>query len=251
MKTFLQLMAIVTCLCLCSCGKNNDSPQDPLPKDIEFKAASYSFANAERPYRRGEINIKEGVTPAVIIYLHGGSSKGTDNSKQMEEPAIQIIAEHVRAKGTSAVFIVPQCPEKDSQGKTMDWVKMTKALEFLINSEKKSSDASVYIFGGSMGGTGTWNMLSSYPDLFTAGMACAGNPKGCIPANVAKTPVYAVMGSTDKIMKPEEVNLQAFLDDVEASGGVYIFDTETGWDHEKTCKESYTSARLDWVFSHR
>ena len=102
-----------------------------------------------------------------------------------------------------------------------------------------------------MGGTGTWNMLSSYPDLFTAGMACAGNPKGSIPANVAKTPVYAVMGSTDKIMKPEEVNLQAFLDDVEASGGVYKFDTETGWDHEKTCKESYTSARLDWVFSHR
>ena len=59
------------------------------------------------------------------------------------------------------------------------------------------------------------------------------------------------MGSADKIMKPEEVNLQAFLDDVEASGGMYKFDTGIGWDHEKTCKESYTSARLDWVFSHR
>ena len=98
----------------------------------------------------------------IIIYLHGGSSKGTDNSKQMEEPAIQIIAEHVRAKGTSAVFIVPQCPEKDSQGKAMDWVKMTKALEFLINSEKKSSDASVYIFGGdaSLGIPGTGHTCS-------------------------------------------------------------------------------------------
>jgi predicted esterase len=94
-------------------------------------------------------------------------------------------------------------------------------------------------------------MLSTYPDLFTAAMACAGNPKGCSAEKVAQTPVYAVMGSADKIMRPEEVNLQTFLDAVGAGGGEYRFDTEAGWDHEKTCKESYTAERLDWVFSHK
>ena len=100
-----------------------------------------------------------------------------------------------------------------------------------------------------MGGTGTWNMLSSFPDLFSGAIACAGNPKGCSAANVAKTPVYAVMGSADKIMKPEVVNLQTFLDDVAKAGGMYKFDTEDGWDHETTCTQGYTPKRLAWLFS--
>ena len=242
---------MAACLLLGACSKNDPTGNDPEPWDIEFVAKTYVFANSDRPYRRAEINVKEGFTPSVILYLHGGSAKGSDNAKQMEEPAILRIAEYVRDQGISAVFLVPQCPEKDSQGKMMDWVKMGKALEYLIKSEMASTESRVYIFGGSMGGTGTWNMLSSYPDLFTAAMPCAGNPKGCDAANVAKTPVYAVMGSADKVMKPEEVNLQSFLDAVKTAGGLFKFDTEEGWDHERTCKESYTSTRLDWVLSHK
>ena len=250
MKRVFSYIVLIVGIMLVGCGKDNTAI-DLLPKDIQFEAATYSFANAERPYRRAEINLKGSVTPAVIVYLHGGSAKGTDNVKQMEEPAIQSITEYVKAKGLSAIFLVPQCPEKDSQDRMMDWVKMGNALEYLIISEKKASDAPVYLFGSSMGGTGTWNMLSTYPDLFTSAMACAGNPKGCDAVDVAKTPVYAVMGGADRIMKPEEVNLQAFLDEVRQVGGQYRFDTEADWDHEKTCKESYITNRLDWVFSHR
>ena len=250
MKSYFAIISILLLHFLCGCKQDDDSYMQPLPEDIVFTEKTYSFANADRPYRRAEINIKKGVTPSLIVYLHGGSAKGDDNLRQMNEPAITGIAGYVKSKGIRAVFIVPQCPEKDNQGKIMDWVKMSKALEYLITSEKSGTDAKVYLFGGSMGGTGTWNMLSSYPEMFTAAMACAGNPRGCTASNVAKTPVYAVMGSSDKVMKPEEVNLQAFLDEVYAAGGKYKFDTEDGWDHERTCKESYTSSRLDWVFSH-
>lgn len=242
---------MAVCILLAACSKKDITGDDPESKEIEFVAKTFVFANSDRPYRRAEINITDGVTPSVIIYLHGGSAKGSDNAKQMEEPAILRIAEYVKAHGISAVFLVPQCPEKDAQGKMMDWVKMERALEYLIKSEMTSTESRVYIFGGSMGGTGTWNMLSSYPELFKAAMSCAGNPKGCDASQVAKTPVYAVMGSADRIMKPEEVNLRSFLDAVETAGGLYKFDTEYGWDHEKTCKESFTSIRLDWVFSHK
>lgn len=251
MKLIPTSLLFVACILLAGCSKEDDPVRETSPQDIQFEEATYTFANAERPYRRAEINLKDGVTHAVIVYLHGGTAKGSDNAKQMEEPAIETIAQYVASNGISAVFLAPQCPEKDSQGKMMDWVKMGKALEYLINSEKKESDAKVYLFGGSMGGTGTWNMLSAYPDLFTAAMACAGNPKGCDAESVAKTPVYAVMGGADRIMKPEEVKLQDFLDEVNQAGGQYKFDTEADWDHEKTCKESYTASRLDWVFSHK
>lgn len=224
-----------------------DTPDNPAK--IAFEPGTYSFEGAELPYRRAEINLKEGVTPSVIIYLHGGSAKGSDNEAQMQEPAIATIAEYAASNGLSAVFLVPQCPAKDSQGRTMDWVKMSSALEYLIKSEMVSQEVDAYILGGSMGGTGTWNMLSTFPHLFSGAMACAGNPKGCSAVNVAKTPIYAVMGSADKIMKPEVVNLQDFLDEVGKAGGKYEFDTEEGWDHETTCKQSYTPARLAWLFT--
>lgn len=245
----LAALAIVS-----SCSGENGFPdnpdESPEPSEVSFESCSYTYSGTDYPYRMAEINLSASASPAVIVYLHGGSARGSDNQKQMQEPAVDSIAQYVASKGISAVFLVPQCPEKDNSGKMMDWVKMGGALEYLIKSKCSSSDTEVYLVGGSMGGTGTWNMLSSYPGLFSAAMACAGNPKGCSSANVAKTPVYAVMGSADKIMKPEEVNLQAFLDDVGNAGGEYRFDTEAGWDHEKTCKESYTAERLSWLFSH-
>ncbi|MBQ6253275.1 MAG: hypothetical protein IJK05_01270 [Bacteroidales bacterium] len=209
MKRRVAYLIAASLVCLASCDKEKDSSEGSSSEEIVFQARTYTFANAKRPYRRAEINLKDGVTPCLAVYLHGGSSRGDDNNKQIEEPAVQRIAEYVKSKGISAIFIVPQCPEADSQGKTMDWVKMGNALEYLIKSERQGVNSKVFLFGGSMGGTGTWNMLSAYPDLITAAMACAGKP------------------------------------------GEYKFDTEEGWDHEKTCKESYTASRLEWVFSHK
>lgn len=250
MKRISLLLALCGVM-LVSCGKepNGKEPETGQPESLTFAAATYSYANAERPYRRADINLREGITPAVVLYLHGGSARGTDNEKQLSEPGVGSIAAYLQQKGIPAVFLVPQCPETDAQGKSMAWIRMAGALEYLIGTCRTDASAKVYVFGGSMGGTGTWNLLSACPGLFTAAMACAGNPKGCDAAAVALTPVYAVMGSADRIMKPEEVNLQAFLDQVAAAGGQYLFDTEEGWDHETTCKESYTESRLDWIFS--
>lgn len=229
----------------------NELPLTYSKSQIVFISKTYRFADVDMPYRRAEINFKDGVSPFVIVYLHGGSAKGGDNSRQLDEPGVKKIAEYIRNKGLSAVFLVPQCPKRDPQGRMMDWVKMGSAVEFLIKSEMSSSDTNVYIFGGSMGGGGVWHMLSTYPELFTAAMICAGNPRRSNAINVARTPIYAVMGSEDRIMQPDKVNLQTFLDKVEAAGGEYKFDTEAGWSHEQTCRESYTSSRLEWIFSHK
>ncbi|MDY2943004.1 MAG: hypothetical protein SOT07_04825 [Paludibacteraceae bacterium] len=217
---------------------------------VVFEKCSFPYAGVEWGYRKAEIGKHREEKLAVIMYLHGGSSRGTDNEKQMSEPAIDTIANYLVSKQKKAVFIVPQCPDKDSKGKMMDWVKMASVLKGMLDAAQTEEEVSVYLFGGSMGGTGTWNMLSLYPHYFCAAMPCAGNPKNCDAAKVAQTPVYTVMGGKDRVMKPEEVKLQSFLDSVAAYGGEYQYDIEEEWDHETTCKESYTTQRLDWVFAH-
>lgn len=208
-----------------------------------FDASNITFGGINMPYRVAHTSGME--KPSLVIYLHGGTSKGNDNEKQMGEPGIDIIANYINQRQIGAYFLVPQCPSDKSWGGPM--LSMLKALIDKYVMEGVVDKNSVYIFGGSMGGTGIWSMLSAYPGMFAAAMPVAGNPSKCDADKVASTPVYTVMGTSDQIMSVETT--ADFIDELNARNGTTKFDIEEGWTHEMTCTQSYTTQRLDWVFS--
>lgn len=185
--------------------------------------------------------------PILVVYLHGGSSKGNDNEKQLLEPGTDSIARYLEAHGINAIFLIPQCPTDKSWGGPMN--TMLKAMIDRYASEGVADTNRIYIFGGSMGGTGTWGMLSAYPNFFAAAMPVAANPSKTVVENVATTPAYTVMGTADAIMKVETA--ASFVEELKALDDDVRMDVEEGWTHETTCIQSYTTARLEWVFSHR
>ena len=183
----------------------------------------------------------------LVVYLHGGSSKGNDNEKQLLEPGTDSIARYLETHGINAIFLIPQCPTDKSWGGPMN--TMLKAMIDRYASEGVADTNRIYIFGGSMGGTGTWGMLSAYPNFFAAAMPVAANPSKTVVENVATTPAYTVMGTADAIMKVETA--ASFVEELKALDDDVRMDVEEGWTHETTCIQSYTTARLEWVFSHR
>ena len=233
----LRLLLISLLFCLCAApGMAGNCLSFAADKIVSAGITmTYRVAYANNPGKQ-----------SIVIYLHGGSSKGNDNEAQMQEPGIDSIATYLDRKQMNVVFLVPQCPADKSWGGPM--LSVLKALIYRYVGTN-ADDADVYIFGGSMGGTGTWSMLSAYPHLFAAAMPVAGNPSKCNPANVASTPVYTVMGTADRIMSVETTS--RFIAELNALGATTQFDVEEGWTHEVTCIQSYTSKRLDWVFSHR
>ena len=210
-----------------------------------FASGSVASAGVEMPYRVARIGNSN--PSAVVIYLHGGTSKGSDNAAQLQEPGIDSIANYLVSQQMDALFLVPQCPSDKSWGGPMLGVLKAMIGKFVAEEQLASTD--VYLFGGSMGGTGTWSMLSAYPGLFTAAMPVAGNPSKCNAEAVAQTPVYTVMGTADRIMSVETA--ANFVGQLNALNGIARFDIEEGWTHEMTCIQSYTAARLGWVFSHQ
>lgn len=195
------------------------------------------------------VNTNENSTeaPILVVYLHGGSSKGNDNEKQLLEPGTDSIARYLKTHGINAIFLIPQCPTDKSWGGPMN--TMLKAMIDRYASEGVADTNRIYIFGGSMGGTGTWGMLSAYPNFFAAAMPVAANPSKTVVENVATTPAYTVMGTADAIMKVETA--ASFVEELKALDDDVRMDVEEGWTHETTCIQSYTTARLEWVFSHR
>lgn len=214
-------------------------------QELTFSKETFSDGTVTLPYRKASFP-GTGDKASLVIYLHGGSSRGDDNEAQMLEPGISSISKWLYDNNRKAVLLVPQCPQNQSWlGPVQDAI--VSLLQTYIDCGV--ADASiVYIFGGSMGGTGTWNMLSNHPDFFAAAMPVAGNPAGLNAEAVSQTPFYTVMGTADRLMKIS--NVENFLKDMDGSDAEYKFDIETGWSHENVCENSYTDDRLDWVFGH-
>lgn len=214
-------------------------------QNIEFSKETFNSEVMNLPYRKATIP-GGGDKASLVIYLHGGSSKGDDNETQMQEPGINSIASWLSVNNRKAIMIVPQCPtNKAWLGSTQD--VLVALIKMYINSGVADADK-CYIFGGSMGGTGTWGMLSNHSDLFAAAMPVAGNPSGLNAENLSQVPVYTVMGTADRIMKIS--NVETFLAEMDNYKAEYMFDIEDGWTHEDVCKNSYTNERLAWVFEH-
>lgn len=218
---------------------------DIAAQNIIFSKETFSLGGTTIPYRKASTP-GPGDKAALVVYLHGGSSKGNDNVTQMNEPGINSISSWLANNNRKAIMIVPQCPKDRSWLGTM--LATVKQLMQTFIDRGVADEAQVYIFGGSMGGTGTWNMLANYPEFFAAAMPVAGNPTGLDAEKVAQTPLYTVMGTADVIMKIP--NVKTFLAEMDEWNAEYQFDIEDGWTHEETCKKSYTDTRLEWVFGH-
>ena len=236
-----------TFLLVCSLWSFNISLASAPVAPLTFSFESWTYENVTFPYRKAVIATGSGQpTPILVVYLHGGPKRGNDNVQQMQEQAIFTIAGYLKERNIHAVMLVPQCPDSLTWG-----VETNEAVRQLIEDYKKRGEVDahrIYLIGGSMGGTGTWLMASAYPCLFAAVMPVAGNPETGDCNRVAKTPVYTVMGSEDKLMTIPRVN--DFVERLKEKGGEVIMDVENGWGHMQTCTDSYTPQRLDWIFSH-
>ncbi len=243
-------------ICIFGCaqveGKSHTTPQKstsestPHKDEVSFSKESITINGITLPYQQAVIGTAtDSDKAALVIYLHGGSKKGNDNEVQMAEPGIEAIASYLAKRGPNAVMLVPQCPREMSWGGPMNAV-LKGLLDSYVN--RGIIDTSrIYAFGGSMGGSGTWGLISAYPGLFTAAMPVAGNPRRAEVKNIVPTAIYAVMGSYDRLMDVEPV--ETFIKSLIDTGGSAVLDIEEGWDHRKTCTESYTESRLQWVFA--
>ena len=155
-----SLIALLTCLIvLTGCASKESLPDETEPDSPTENFGKY--VSGTLPYRMKRIAASDGAKPILVMYLHGGSSKGNDNEAQMKEAAVSVIAGYLTDNAIPSIFIVPQCPSSVSWG-----AKMNEPLAKIIEEYEVSCDG-VYVLGGSMGGTGTWSLAIAYSEQFS------------------------------------------------------------------------------------
>ena len=138
----------------------------------------------------------------LIIYLHGGSDRGTDINKLYTSGIPDQI---YRGRQFPFVILSPQCPEY-IRWSTDNWFEnffKKVTARYRIDTNR------VYLTGFSLGGSGTWYLGAKYPDKFAAIAPISGftSHMDFIDNNIDKLvdiPIWAFHGKTDMVVPFEE-----------------------------------------------
>jgi predicted esterase len=163
------------------------------PKDEHYQYISYTPK---------DYNTDTSKMWPLIIYLHGGSDRGT-NLKKLYSNGIP--DQIYRGREFPFVIIAPQCPEH-KRFSTDNWFEnfyKEITVKYRIDTNR------IYLTGMSLGGSGTWYLATKYPDIFAAIAPMSGftSHMNFIDDNVEKLteiPIWAFHGKKDNVVPFEE-----------------------------------------------
>ena len=125
----------------------------------------------------------------VVLYLHGKSCTGTDVNMVTKYGTIAALR---RGVDVNAIVIAPQV-EIYKNG----WEpKKVMAVVDYVTSNFRADKNRMYVFGMSMGGSGTYKVIGAYPDKFAAAITMCGTCWVDITP-IAKVPLWVIHGVQD------------------------------------------------------
>jgi predicted peptidase len=192
----------------------------------------------------------------LVLYLHGGGGRGDDNRKQIEGGNAYIVdllvARSTQTKNPSIV-VVPQAPDEGWVGS--DTITPTSYLRLvldLITDLESSYSIDVnrrYVLGQSMGGLGTFAILTMQPDMFAAAVPVCGGGDESKAVRIAHIPIWVFHGKLDQAVKVERSrNMVAALT---KAGGKPKYTEYKGEGHSIWTKVVMEPELLPWMFSQR
>lgn len=197
----------------------------------------------------------------LVLFLHGAGERGDDNKKQLVHGTREFATEANRTKYPCFV-IAPQCPN-DKKWAEVDWssdthkqpaedsisLKLTRELMKSLEKEFRIDDKRLYVTGLSMGGYGTWDMITRTPDLFAAAIPICGGADETTADRITKLPVWAFHGDKDGAVKPERS--RRMIAAIEKAGGKPKYTEYPGVGHDSWTQTYANPEVMAWLFAQK
>ena len=181
----------------------------------------------------------------LVLFLHGAGERGSDNAKQLKHGAPEFSTQANRRKYPCFV-VAPQCP----QGKF--WTQFDSVLRELLASLQKEFrvDAKrLYATGLSMGGFGTWGLITKSPELFAAAAPICGGGDDKLAEKLVKLPIWVFHGDQDNVVKPEQS--RKMVSAIEKAGGKPKYTEYPGVGHDSWTKTYADPEFMSWLFQQK
>ncbi|MFC2085108.1 prolyl oligopeptidase family serine peptidase [Bacteroidota bacterium] len=198
----------------------------------------------------------------LILTLHGSGERGSDNESHIKHHKLATIwADSNNQKKHPCFILSPQCPEnnrwvdadwgfskydQDTVPTSNELNTVCQLVDHIINEYPVDINR-LYITGLSMGGFGTWDLITRFPGKFVAAIAMSGAGDPSKAPLLTKVPIWVFHGALDKTVPVE--GSRNMVDAIRDVGGNVIY-TEYEYGAHVIWKESYENPLLiDWLFA--
>lgn len=267
MRKALSTIALAAC-CITAAAQASDPAEavrrEWLGQTVE-KSVYVSQQGDSLPYNLlTPQNPKAGRRYPLVIFLHGSGERGNDNKKQLLN-GWQMWLNPVNRERYPAFVLFPQCP-KDNGWAILDEAAMLSpdkapnvpetpamtALHELLGRLLVRDDIDtrrIYIMGLSMGGLGTFDMVSRYPDIFAAAIPICGAIHPARLAHATKTRWRIFHGDADPTV-PVEASRMAYLA-LKAAGAKVEYIEFPGCQHDSWTYAFRQPDFMQWLFKQK
>lgn len=226
-----------------------------------------SFSLPYRLYLPSGYDRAEAKSIPLLFFLHGHGECGTDNEQQIrvlhkENRLLDLVLER-----DDCIIVAPQCPCNPKY----EWVplnhawgtgsrelteKPTVGLAAAISllhtylADEKVDLSRVYAAGISMGGYGTWELITRHPDLFAAAVPLCGSGIPSLASRLIDIAIWAFHGTADGTVPAQgSRDMEAAI---KAAGGTNIRYTEyPGVGHDVWLRAYQEPGLVEWLFSQK
>ena len=232
--------------------------------DNNMKRETIKNADGSMWYCQGVYNEDQPGKPAIVIFLHGIGERGNENLASIRL-AVPDIVKQIKDAKQKVILIAPECPSNQTWAplhRGGAGAKLTEKpaqalgmVPILIQKKIKEFDADpdrVYITGLSMGGYGTWDLISRYgTDLFAAAMpCCGGGDPAQAEAKLKDLPIWIFHGGADPTV-PVMLSRRMYAALKEAGNDDVFYKEYPGVQHDCWTQTYRNPESWKWLFSQK
>jgi predicted peptidase len=186
----------------------------------EYEAEIFEHQKDTLPYR---ILLPKDFNPQksypLLLVLHGAGERGNDNVSQLFHGGTLFQSDEFRTQ-YPAIVVFPQCPKNSYWANVLrdnsvnldekyiyseilpknPQLEIVEALMLFLEQQYRIDSSRRYLGGLSMGGMGTFELVSRNPEYFAAAFPICGggNPKWA--SFLSKTPLWIFHGEKDDVV---------------------------------------------------
>ena len=177
----------------------------------------------------------------LVLFLHGSGERGDDIEKVKIHGPPKLASQ---GKEFPFVLVSPQVPT----GSRWNAEELSKLVDELANTYRIDRQR-LYVTGLSMGGSGTWSLVSAYPDKFAAAMPLCGRGDLAAAEKLAKTPIWVLVGDKDRAETVQ--NCQDMAAALKKAGGEAKLTVYPDLPHDCWTVTYNNPEVYEWLLSHR